>query len=172
MPYQDSYVAKIREKIGHDFTLVMPTVDMIIENAGKLMLVYNRDFDAWAFPGGYVEPELPWVENATREAFEEAGVVIKPEVVKMIGSVSGPYYRAKYPNGDTTQLFTNVFWSNQLESEQAEIDESEIDDKRWATPAEIMQLQLTDSGAAVFEVYQKYQLTKQPQLLTRANRID
>lgn len=50
MPYQDSYVAKIREKIGHDFELVMPTIDVVIANSkGELLMIYNRDFDGWLF---------------------------------------------------------------------------------------------------------------------------
>ncbi|MBA1307685.1 DUF1810 domain-containing protein, partial [Pseudomonas stutzeri] len=42
MPYQDSYVAKIRTYVGHDFELVMPTTDVVIENSqGELLMIYN-----------------------------------------------------------------------------------------------------------------------------------
>lgn len=167
MPYQDSYIAKIREYIGHDFKLVMPTIDIIIEQAGKLMLVYNRDFNGWSFPGGYVEPEMAWADNAVREAKEEAGVIVQPEDLQLIGSISGPGYRAKYPNGDETQLFTNIFLTSIVQAESATIDETEIDAKRWMTPTEIAEIKLTFAGQAVYDAYQKYRITGEPQLIAQ-----
>ena len=55
MPYVGSYIWKIRQKIGHD-PLIMPSADAIaVREDGKLMLVFNKDFNGWFFPGGYDE---------------------------------------------------------------------------------------------------------------------
>lgn len=167
MPYRDSYIAKIRKYIGHDFKLVMPTIDVVIEQAGKLMLIYNRDFNGWSFPGGYVEPEMAWAENASREAQEESGLVVDPDDLKLIGSVSGKNYRAKYANGDETQLFTNVFFTSVVQHELIEIDQTEIDAKKWMTLAEIEEVNLTFAGQAVYDVYKKYLATGQTQIITK-----
>ncbi|MCM0582754.1 NUDIX domain-containing protein [Weissella diestrammenae] len=165
MPYQASYVARIREKIGHDTLLVMPTIDVVIEKDNQLMLIYNRDFKGWAFPGGYVEPEMSWQENASREAFEEAGVVVDPNRLQLIGAASGPNFQAKYANGDTTQLFTNVFLATDVQSESQNIDMTEIDQKKWMSKEALKTANLTFSGRAVYEIYRQYQRTQQAQSL-------
>lgn len=162
MPYQDSYIAKVREKVGHDFLLVMPTIDVVIKNsADEFLLIYNRDFDAWAFPGGYNEPELSWQENAAREALEEGGVQINPAKLQLIGNVAGKNYVAKYANGDTTQLFTNVYLCEEWEAESDTIDTTEIDAKKWVPASELATTKLSFAAKAVWEVYQQYRATGQ-----------
>ncbi|GMA69783.1 hypothetical protein GCM10025879_10290 [Leuconostoc litchii] len=167
MPYQDSYVAKIREKIGHEFELVMPTVDVVIANEnGELLMIYNRDFDGWAFPGGYIEPEMSWQENAAREALEESGIQADTQDLQLIGTVSGANYRTKYPNGDRVKLYTNVFlltnWSKELDM----MDDTEIDRKEWMTPQTVDHVHLTFSGRAVYQTYRQFQEKGRVQLLT------
>lgn len=172
MPYKDSYVAKIREKIGHDFKLIMPTSDVVIENdAGQLMMIYNRDFDGWAFPGGYVEPELSWPENAAREVLEESGINAAADDLIAIGMVSGPDYQGHYPNGDVTQLFSNIFLLQNWSFESDMIDESEIDGKKWVSPQEIEAMHLTFSGRAVYQIYRYYKITQQAQILTTSSQL-
>lgn len=167
MPYQDSYVAKIREKIGHDFELVMPTIDVVIANSkGELLMIYNRDFDGWAFPGGYIEPEMSWQENAAREALEESGIRANAKDLQLIGSVSGENYRTQYPNGDRVKLYTNVLLLTKWSEELDKIDDTEIDGKKWMTPQTIDHVHLTFSGRAVYQAYRQFQETKQIQLLT------
>ena len=66
MPYVGSYIWKIRQKIGHD-PLIMPSADAIaVREDGKLMLVFNKDFNGWFFPGGYVEEGQTSQECAAR----------------------------------------------------------------------------------------------------------
>lgn len=55
MPYKDSYVYQIRQKFGSG-PLAIPAAEAVpIRDDGKIMLVYNKDFDKWKFAGGYVE---------------------------------------------------------------------------------------------------------------------
>lgn len=167
MPYQDSYVAKIREKVGHDFVLVMPAIDVVIKNKrDEFLLVYNNDFQAWTFPGGYVEPEYSWQENAAREALEEGGIQANPHNLTVIGNVSGPNYIAHYPNGDTVKLYTTVFLLEEWAGEVGELDATEISGKRWVPATEIANTELTFAGKVVWEVYSHYQQTGQPLSLT------
>ena len=167
MPYADSYVAKIRERVGHDFELVMPTTDVVIENPqGELLMIYNRDFDGWAFPGGYVEPELSWQENAAREATEEAGITADPKNLQLIGTVSGKQFVAHYSNGDRAKLYTTVFHLTDWTAEQTGIDETEIDAKKWVSPQTIDHMHLTFAGRAVYRLFRQYQATGTVQSLT------
>ena len=167
MPYEDSYVAKIRAWVGHDFELVMPTTDVVIENQqGELLMIYNRDFAGWAFPGGYVEPELSWQENAAREATEEAGIIADPAQLQLIGSVSGRQFVAAYPNGDRAKLYTNIFYLTDWVTEQRAIDETEIDAKKWVAPQTIDHMHLTFAGQAVYRLYKKFKATQTVQVLT------
>ena len=167
MPYKDSYVAKIRELVGHEFELVMPTTDVVIENKkGELLMIYNRDFSGWAFPGGYIEPEMSWQENAAREVLEEAGTHAKPDKLKLMGTISGRSFVAHYPNGDTAKLYTTVFLLNEWLSEDNAVDETEIDAKKWVSPQTIEHMHLTFSGQAVYRLYRQYQKTNNVQVLT------
>ncbi|KAA8369362.1 DUF1810 family protein [Leuconostoc carnosum] len=172
MPYKDSYVAKIREIVGHDFELVMPTSDVVIENnQGELLMIYNRDFDGWAFPGGYIEPEMSWQENAAREALEEAGVHADPEKLQLIGAISGRHYIAHYPNGDVAKLYNNVFLLQDWQDEAGELDATEIDAKKWMSLKTIDHEHLTFSGQAVYRVYRQYKATGTTQMLTINNEL-
>lgn len=166
MPYQDSYMYKVRQLVGDEFKLIMPTVDVVIKRNDAFLLVYNKDFDAWAFPGGYVEEASSWADNAGREAEEEAGIKAGEEQLKLIGTVSGPDYLAKYPNGNQVQLFTNVFLVETWDDESNQIDETEITEKKWFSLDELKNTPLTFSGKQVFEVYQQFQTTGSPINLT------
>lgn len=167
MPYKDSYVAKIRKIIGHNFELVMPTTDVVIENKkGELLMIYNRDFAGWAFPGGYIEPEMAWQENAAREVLEEAGIHADPDKLKLMGTISGRNFVAHYPNGDTAKLYTNVFLLNDWLFEDSAVDETEIDAKKWVSPQTIDHMHLTFSGQAVYRMYRQYKKTNSVQVLT------
>ncbi|MGY3742765.1 DUF1810 family protein [Leuconostoc inhae] len=172
MPYKDSYVAKIRQFVGHDFELVMPTTDVVIENKkGELLMIYNRDFAGWAFPGGYIEPEMAWQENAAREVLEEAGIHANPDKLALMGTISGRNFVAHYPNGDVAKLYTNVFLLNDWLSEDNTVDETEIDAKKWLSPQTIDHIHLTFSGQAVYRMYRQYKKTNSVQVLTLNNEL-
>ncbi|WP_294974925.1 DUF1810 family protein [uncultured Leuconostoc sp.] len=172
MPYKDSYVAKIREFVGHDFELVMPTTDVVIENKkGELLMIYNRDFAGWAFPGGYIEPEMAWQENAAREVLEEAGIHANPDKLALMGTISGRNFVAHYPNGDVAKLYTNVFLLNDWLSEDNAVDETEIDAKKWLSPQTIDHMHLTFSGQAVYRMYRQYKKTNSVQVITLNNEL-
>ncbi|MGC8977112.1 MAG: NUDIX domain-containing protein [Candidatus Ratteibacteria bacterium] len=56
----------------------MPTVDIIIEYNGGIVLVERKNYPfGWALPGGFVEYGESCEETAIREAKEETGLDIK-----------------------------------------------------------------------------------------------
>ena len=56
----------------------LPTVDVIIEIAGGIVLIKRKNPPpGWALPGGFVEYGESLENAAVREAFEETGLTIK-----------------------------------------------------------------------------------------------
>jgi len=165
MPYVGSYVWEIRQKIGHDF-LIMPTVDTVIErNDGKILMIYNKSFNAWAFPGGCVEPHQTWHEAALSETQEEAGIIAQANDLVLFATVSGPGYVFHYPNGDRTQTYTNCFILRNWQSESDISDKDEISQKKWFSLAEAKRLSLTLSSRNILPAYEKWLGTGQIQMI-------
>ncbi|MCL2037581.1 NUDIX domain-containing protein [Candidatus Saccharibacteria bacterium] len=165
MPYVGSYVWKIRQKIGHDF-LVMPSVDTVIErDDGKVLMIYNKSFDGWAFPGGSVEPHQTWREAALAETQEESGINAHPDDLILFATVSGPGYVFHYQNGDQTQVYTNCFALKNWQSESDISDKDEISQKKWFSLDEAKQLPLTLSSREILPAYEKWLETGQIQMI-------
>ena len=56
----------------------LPTVDVIIENAGGIVLIKRKNPPpGWALPGGFVEYGESLENAARREAFEETGLTVE-----------------------------------------------------------------------------------------------
>ena len=56
----------------------VPTVDVIIETIGGIVLIKRKNPPpGWALPGGFVEYGESLEEAAVREAFEETGLRVK-----------------------------------------------------------------------------------------------
>ncbi|MBP9681293.1 MAG: NUDIX domain-containing protein [Bacteriovorax sp.] len=72
------------------------SVLVFIKNGKEWLMVKNK-FRSWEFPGGHRENDETFQETAHREAFEEAGVIIKNPVY--VG-----YYRLD--DGHTTLIVT------------------------------------------------------------------
>ncbi len=88
MPYVGSYIWKIRQKVGYD-PLLLPTADTLaVDGKGRLLLIHNKDFDDWFFPGGYAEIGQTFNECAARELLEEGGLVTEPEDLMPFAFVS------------------------------------------------------------------------------------
>ena len=62
----------------HTFKNPAPTVDIIIETAGGIVLIERKNPPhGWALPGGFVDYGEAFEDAARREAFEETGLAVR-----------------------------------------------------------------------------------------------
>lgn len=67
----------------------VPTVDIIIETSGGILLIERRNEPlGWALPGGYVDYGEMLEDAARREALEETGMEISD--LRLLGCYSDP----------------------------------------------------------------------------------
>lgn len=163
MPYVDSYVWKIRQKIGHDLLLV-PSADAVAVNAeGKLLLVFNKDWQGWYFPGGYAEENQSSQECSARELLEEGGLRADPESLTPFAFASG--HTARYANGDVVAPFTQFFIANEWAEDTSKLDNSEVDDRKWFSLDELKDLTMNSYTRKIIAAYEAFIQTRQYQML-------
>jgi 8-oxo-dGTP pyrophosphatase MutT (NUDIX family) len=100
-----SFLADLRERVGHD-ELLLPTVcALVFDPAGRLLLGRRADTGTWALIGGLVEPGEQVADAVVREVHEETSLFVRPE------RITGVYTDAdiRYPNGDRVCYVVTVF---------------------------------------------------------------
>lgn len=72
-----------------DFRNPTPTVDIIIELAGGIVLIERKNIPhGWAIPGGFVDYGESFEQAAVREAKEETGLTV--ELLRQLHTYSNP----------------------------------------------------------------------------------
>lgn len=133
------FILSIRARIGHDLIHV-PTVGALArDDAGRILLVQDRQDGRWTCPGGIVEPfELP-ADAVVRETWEEAGVWIEPTHV--LGVFGGPDCGGTYENGDRIAWVATLFGAR-ARGGVPKPDGTETSSARFLTAQEIASLPL------------------------------
>ena len=116
------YVRQLRAKVGHSL-LQMPSVTIVNrDDAGRVLLVRNRDTDLWVAPGGAIEPGESPADAAVREMWEETGLIV--EVVEILGVYGGGAdFVVEYSNGDRTSYVMTVFESRTVAGKLGPVDD-------------------------------------------------
>jgi 8-oxo-dGTP pyrophosphatase MutT (NUDIX family) len=101
------YIRDLRTRVG-SARLLLPSVSVhVFDDAGRLLLVQQRDGNVWSTPGGLIEPDERPADAARREAWEETGLVVRVE--RLAGVYGGPECVVRYPNGDEAQYVIIAF---------------------------------------------------------------
>ena len=101
------YVRELRERVGSARLLLPSATALIYDDAGRLLLVRQRDGGVWSTPGGSMELDETPADAVVREAWEETGLAVEPR--RIAGAYGGPEFIARYPNGDESQYVMIVF---------------------------------------------------------------
>lgn len=128
MPIPD-FVAKLRAHIGHHLLWLSSATAVVVNERGQILLARRSDSGSWALPGGIIDPAEQPADAATREVFEETGVVAVPE--RLIEVTVSP--RFAYPNGDEVQYLDVVFRCRAIGGE-ARVNDGESLEVGWFAP--------------------------------------
>ncbi len=130
--FADSYIGRLRSKIGHDM-LHVPGVRSVLENAdGDILLHLRSDMKVWSFPGGGPEHGDDVLAQAIRETKEETGLtMLNP---KPFGFASDPKFSIlHYPNGDVCHYHDLVFHATDFDGELVQQNDESLD-VDWFSP--------------------------------------
>jgi 8-oxo-dGTP pyrophosphatase MutT (NUDIX family) len=128
------YVADLRHVVGHR-QLLLPAVSVhITDDAGRLLLVHQRDRGQWGTVGGAIEPGESPADAAVREASEETGLQV--EVTQLVAALGGAPFEMTYPNGDECAYLSIVFDARVVGGVLTP-DGDEVSECRWFTRDEL-----------------------------------
>lgn len=106
--FAESYVGKLRQKVGNDLLLLPGVSCLFVDAAGRFLLERRSDFGIWGVPGGNAEPGEDIATTIRREMMEETGVAVG-ELIPY-GYASDPSTKTiTFPNGHQCQFFVLLF---------------------------------------------------------------
>ena len=101
------YIKRLRDAVGSDLILVPAVSTLVLDEDGRVLLVYERDQDAWSTPGGSVDVDERPEDAARREVLEETGLVVRLDGILTV--LGGPEFRTHYKNGDEVAYVATVY---------------------------------------------------------------
>jgi 8-oxo-dGTP pyrophosphatase MutT (NUDIX family) len=92
------YIQELRQLVGNRTLILVGVCVLIFDDRRRILMQRRADNGLWCCPGGMLEIDESAEEAARREVFEETGLLLGDLV--LLGVVSGPQMRYRYPNGD------------------------------------------------------------------------
>jgi ADP-ribose pyrophosphatase YjhB (NUDIX family) len=83
--------------------LVPAASAVVVDQAGRILLIRRSDNGLWAIPGGLMDIGEDIARTVRREVKEETGLDVEPEAI--VGIYSNPRHVIEFPNGEVRQQF-------------------------------------------------------------------
>ncbi|MDQ3150184.1 MAG: NUDIX domain-containing protein [Actinomycetota bacterium] len=111
-------------------SLVVAVTAVVLDDAGRVLMIQRTDNDLWAIPGGAQEIGETSTEAAVREVREETGLDV--EVTGLVGIYSDPRHVIAYDDGEVRQEFSLFFRARPIGG--ALTSSSESKQVHWVEP--------------------------------------
>ncbi|MBS1862121.1 MAG: NUDIX domain-containing protein [Actinobacteria bacterium] len=154
MPFEGSYLWRVRQKVGHDLVLVPGAAVVAQREDGKVLFIRRSDNGVWALPGGAAEEGGSFARTAVDELREETGLVADPaDLIPAACFSDAAHHTLHYPNEDVAHFFSLCFLVRRWQGEPGPGDETlEV---RFGDPADPPQ-PFEGSTARVLELFLAY----------------
>jgi ADP-ribose pyrophosphatase YjhB (NUDIX family) len=120
------FVLELRASIGHR-PLPLPSVTaVVIDDAGRVLLVQRADNGRWALVTGCLEPGEQPAAGAAREVEEETGVLVAAERIVSVSALP----LTACPNGDEV-YWLDVTFRCRVVGGEARVNDDESVDVGW-----------------------------------------
>jgi len=134
MPFEGSYLWRLRQKVGSDLVLIPGAMVFLIDDDGSLLFTRRADNGTWCLPAGGAEEGGNFAQTAVTELREETGVAVDPGDLIGFGTLSeAELHTVTYPDGDVSHNFAMLFlcrrWSGDPRPDGVETTEM-----LWADP--------------------------------------
>jgi 8-oxo-dGTP pyrophosphatase MutT (NUDIX family) len=132
---------------------LVPSVNVVvIDDAGRILMIRRTDNGNWAVPGGAIDLGESLADAAVRETIEETGIVC--EVTGIDGIYSDPRHVVHYTSNDEVrQEFSIVLTARPTSGEPT--PSSESSEVHWVEPKAVTSLRMDRSMRMRIEHYFK-----------------
>jgi len=125
LPFEGSYLWRVRQKVGHDLVLVPGAAVAAQREDGQVLFVRRSDNGVWALPGGAAEEGGSFARTAVEELREETGLVADPaDLIPAACFSDAAHHTLHYPNGDVAHFFSLCFLVRRWDGEPGPGDET------------------------------------------------
>jgi 8-oxo-dGTP pyrophosphatase MutT (NUDIX family) len=116
-------IEHFEEENGPRANSVVPAASaVVVDEAGRLLLVKRTDNGLWTIPGGAMDPGEDIAACCLREVKEESGLDVVIDA--LIGIYSNPRHVVEYQNGELRQQFSVCFACHPLSNDVATSSET------------------------------------------------
>lgn len=118
MPFEGSYLWRVRQKVGHDLVLVPGAAVAAQREDGQVLFIRRSDNGVWALPGGAAEEGGSFARTAVDELREETGLAVDPaDLIPVACFSDAAHHTLHYPNDDVAHFFSLCFLVRRWEGE-------------------------------------------------------
>lgn len=155
MPFEGSYLWRLRQKIGHELVLTPGAAVAAQREDGHVLFVRRGDDGTWCLPGGGAEVGGSFARTAVEELREETGLRLREaDLIPVACFSEAERHTLHYPNGDVAHYFSLLFLVREWEGEPA-VDGVETVELRFADPTDLPR-PFEDSTARAVELLLGY----------------